>query len=145
MKIKFMSEEIKQAYLEHAHLYSGSNTYGFIKTSGSAAMDLLNCGSKIDLDNNEHIIFTGVQLELNPFSCGIVLPRSGHSINLKNTIGLIDSDYRGEIILKVLDNIIPKGRIAQLLILPCIAPIFQIVDELTPTERGNKGFGSTGV
>lgn len=87
---------------------------------------------------------TGVHIALNPFSCGL---------NVKHNItaeGVIDCGYRGSIVVKLLnhgdtDYRVNKGdRIAQLLVVPVLAPPLVVVDELDETERGFGGFGSTG-
>jgi len=84
----------------------------------------------------------------------MVLPRSGmgtKGLILANTIGLIDSDYQGEIILSVWNRssdpirINSMDRIAQLIIVPVIQPVFNFVESFEQTERGSNGFGSTGV
>lgn len=92
-------------------------------------------------------IATGIPVE----HVGLVLPRSGASSEGKVAlIGAIDSDYRGEIKMSI-TNIIsdsvtiePKERLAQLVILPCFLADFVQVDELSETDRGQNGFGSTG-
>ena len=90
-------------------------------------------------------IGTGISIHLdNPGYAAIILPRS-------NTIGLIDSDYQGEIILSVWNRspdpirINQMDRIAQLIIVPVIQPVFNFVESFEETERGDGGFGSTGV
>lgn len=94
---------------------------------------------------------TGVHFALNPFSCGLIKSRS--SLNVKHNItaeGVIDSGYRGSIVVKLLnhgdsDYRVNKGdRIAQLLVVPVLDPPLMVVDELDETERGCGGFGSTG-
>jgi dUTP pyrophosphatase len=86
---------------------------------------------------------------------GLVFPRSGlaskHGIGLANGVGVIDSDYTGEIICPVLNQgqvefiINPGDRIAQLVFLPIARAILEQVDQLTTTVRGEGGFGSTGT
>ena len=100
-------------------------------------------------------IGTGISIHLdNPGYAAIILPRSGlghKGLILGNTIGLIDSDYQGEIILSVWNRspdpirINQMDRIAQLIIVPVIQPAFNFVDSFEETERGDGGFGSTGV
>ncbi len=94
---------------------------------------------------------TGVALEIPEGFVGDVRPRSGAAIEGKLTIsGTIDSNYRGEIHLNVLNvsgktlTIKPGERLAQLVILPYLATGFELVEELSKTDRGVKGFGSTG-
>lgn len=129
----------------------------FRATSGSAGMDLYACIDKpITLNGGEKaVIPTGIAIEL-PSSelCAFVFARSGlaikHGIGLLNSVGVIDSDYRGEICvglvnqLKEAYTVNPDERIAQLVIMPVslVQPVE--VDELSGTERGEGGFGSTG-
>lgn len=96
---------------------------------------------------------TGVKVEIPVGHVGLVFPRSGLStekgLNLANVIGVIDSDYRGEIIAAIKNNgdrtlrIKQYDRICQLVILPINLDKLEIVNELTDTERGEGGFGST--
>ena len=126
-------------------------------TEGSAAVDL---SAMIDepytlQPGERHLFPTGVAIE--PETSGvvaIVAARSGlgikHGINLANGIGVIDSDYRGEICVGLLNTsnesyTIDKGeRIAQLFFLPVCAVNFEVSETLGDTERGAGGFGSTG-
>lgn len=122
-------------------------------TEGSAGIDLKYCGHSSGLDKltnrNYWILHTGVCIWLaNKGRVAQVVPRSSMSLKLLNTIGIIDSDYQGEILLRTYErNFDPGTRIAQLIVLRCIEPAsFEIVDEFSEkTERGNKGLGSTGV
>ncbi len=126
-------------------------------TVGSAAMDLRAC---IDADvtiaaGQRAIIPTGIAIALPSADfVALICARSGlaskFGITMANGVGVIDSDYRGE--LKVAlhnssdtDYTIHDGdRIAQLMVLPVVQPTLQMVDELDETERGEGGFGSTG-
>jgi dUTP pyrophosphatase len=84
----------------------------------------------------------------------LILPRSGlghkHGIVLGNLVGLIDSDYQGELMISCWNrgnsefSISPGDRIAQLIIVPVIQTSFKIVENFTETDRGNDGFGSSG-
>lgn len=94
---------------------------------------------------------TGVAVEIPEGFVGDVRPRSGAAVEGKLTIsGTIDSNYRGEIHLNVLNVtdktvvIYPQERLAQLVILPCLIASFGRVDELSESDRGSDGFGSTG-
>lgn len=97
---------------------------------------------------------TGIAIEIEKGCVGLIYPRSGlstkHGISLANCVGVIDSDYRGEILVAVInhsdsDFTINSGeRIAQLVISPIILPEIEITNELTDTKRGAGGFGSTG-
>jgi dUTP pyrophosphatase len=99
---------------------------------------------------------TGIAVEIPEGHAGLVLPRSGlarrHGISLVNAPGLIDSGYRGEVKVLLLNNdpaevfrIKPGDRIAQLLITPYVAADAVEAGELAASERGDGGFGSTGV
>ena len=98
---------------------------------------------------------TGLAIYLeDPNYAAMILPRSGlghkHGIVLGNLIGLIDSDYQGELMISCWNRsdtafeIQPLDRIAQLVIVPVLQADFVWVDEFTASDRGDKGFGSTG-
>jgi len=86
---------------------------------------------------------------------GMIVPRSGlgskYRIGLANTVGVIDSDYRGELIVNLVNNgeepleIKQYDRFCQLIIVPVRIDTFRVVDNLQGTDRGDKGFGSSGV
>lgn len=127
-------------------------------TQGSAGMDLKACIEEpITIAPGQIIkIPTGIAIQIpNRYIGGFVFPRSGLSskngISLINCVGVIDSDYIGEIICPLVNHskndftINPGDRIAQLVFMPvCNAALVQ-VDELEETDRGSGGFGSTGV
>ena len=91
----------------------------------------------------------------DPSLAAMVIPRSGlgskHGIVLGNLVGLIDSDYQGELMVPAWNRsdkdfeINPGDRIAQMIIVPVIQADFEIVDEFKETQRGEKGFGSSGI
>jgi dUTP pyrophosphatase len=125
-------------------------------TSGSAGMDLYAVlDEPITLKQGETaLIPTGIAITLESASeAAFIFPRSGlsikHGIGLLNSVGVIDSDYRGEIKVGVINQIdkeytIEHGeRIAQMVIMPVSLPEIIEVDELDETERGAGGFGST--
>ena len=127
-------------------------------TQGSAAIDLyamIDC--TIALHPKSTIILpTGFAVHIkDPNYAGLILPRSGlgtkHGIILANSVGLIDSDYQGEIKVALYNRSgytfpIEFGmRIAQLMLIPVQQIGFKQVLEFSPTERGDRGFGSTGV
>ena len=129
----------------------------FRATEGSAGMDLYACiDEPVTLALGEKaVIPTGIAIALpSPELGAFIFARSGlaikHGIGLLNSVGVIDSDYRGEVCVGVINQlsepytINPGERIAQLVILPVslIEPVE--VDELDETERGAGGFGSTG-
>lgn len=126
-------------------------------TNGSAGMDLYACiDSAVTLAPGQlKIIPTGIAVELPDNGCAAFLyARSGlgvkHGICLSNGVGVIDSDYRGEIcagLCNVSDKpytIEPDERVAQMVIAPVLTPVIVEADELGDTERGAGGFGSTG-
>jgi dUTP pyrophosphatase len=126
-------------------------------TSGSAGLDLRAC---IDHTQTLHpgettMIPTGMAIHLNdPGYAAMILPRSGlghkHGIVLGNLVGLIDSDYQGQLLVSCWNRskesfiLNPLERIAQLVIVPVIQASFNVVEEFTASERGEGGFGSTG-
>ena len=129
----------------------------FRATPGSAGMDLYACiDEPVTLGAGEKaVIPTGIAIALpGPELGAFIFARSGlaikHGIGLLNSVGVIDSDYRGEICVGVINQlqeaytITPDERIAQMVIMPVslISPVE--VDELDETERGAGGFGSTG-
>ncbi|MEE1318837.1 MAG: dUTP diphosphatase [Ruminococcus sp.] len=126
-------------------------------TNGSAGMDLYACVEEsITLAPGQlAIVPTGIAIELPDSSCAAFLyARSGlgvkHGICLSNGVGVIDSDYRGEIcagLCNVSDKpyvIEPDERVCQMVIAPVLTPEIIEVGDLNDTERGEGGFGSTG-
>lgn len=102
------------------------------------------------------VVRTGIAIELPPGHAGLVLPRSGlargHGITLTNTPGLIDTGYRGEIEVLLLNTdreqsftVTPGDRIAQLLIVPFVPLPVVEAEALTVSERSEQGFGSSGA
>lgn len=126
-------------------------------TQGSAGLDLRACiDAPISLTPGQTILIpTGIAIHLRePNYAAMILPRSGlghkHGIVLGNLVGLIDSDYQGELMVSTWNRgqdeftIQPFERIAQLVIVPVIQAQFNLVDTFSETERGTGGFGSTG-
>ena len=126
-------------------------------TSGSAGLDLRACLDEPMLlkPATAELISTGIAMHIcNPHFAGVILPRSGlghkNGIVLGNLVGLIDSDYQGQIMISCWNRskkeflISPGDRIAQLVIMPVFQAAFDIVEEFTATERGEGGFGHTG-
>lgn len=126
-------------------------------TSGSAGMDLRACiDTPLTMAAGETVLVpTGIAIDMrDPNMAAIILPRSGlghkHGIVLGNLVGLIDSDYQGEIKISCWnrsadDYTIAVGeRIAQLVFMPTLKVSFNIVSDFKPTERGEGGFGHTG-
>ena len=126
------------------------------KTEGAAGMDLCAAISEpITLQPLERtLIPTGLKIELEHGYEAQIRPRSGmsikHGITLINCIGTIDEDYRGEVCVPVVNisneayTIQPEERIAQMVIAKYEQAKIEVVTELTDTERGTGGFGSTG-
>jgi len=126
-------------------------------TRGAAGLDLRAC---LEVPLHLHagdtaLVPSGLAIHLaDPGLAAIVLPRSGlghkHGIVLGNLVGLIDSDYQGQIFVSVWNRgreaftIQPMERIAQLVIVPVLQVGFNVVDEFPASDRGAGGFGSTG-
>jgi dUTP pyrophosphatase len=126
-------------------------------TSGSAGLDLRAClEAPIALaPGHTTLVPTGIALHLaDPGLAAMILPRSGlghkHGIVLGNLVGLIDSDYQGQIFVSVWNRghdsftIQPMERIAQLVVVPVLQVAFNVVDSFDQSARGVSGFGSTG-
>lgn len=102
-------------------------------------------------DGHHHVFYTGVHIEFEKGTFGMLVPRSSLGVNyglrLANTTGIIDEDYRGEIIIKAdMDvPVVPEQDkpIAQLVIMPYLRYSLKPVNEINETERGEGGFGST--
>ena len=126
-------------------------------TDGSAGLDMRACiDEAITLKAGESaLIPTGLAIHLaDPKMAAVLLPRSGlghkNGIVLGNLVGLIDSDYQGEVKVSLWNRsdtdfvVEPFARIAQMVIIPVIQAAFEVVDEFDESERGVGGFGSTG-
>ncbi|PSJ45368.1 dUTP diphosphatase [Zobellella endophytica] len=126
-------------------------------TPGSAGLDLRAClDEALELaPGDTRLIPTGIAIHIqDPGLCATILPRSGlghkHGIVLGNLIGLIDSDYQGQLMVSCWNRgrdhftVQPGERIAQLVILPVVQAQFTLVDEFDASERGEGGFGSSG-
>lgn len=126
-------------------------------TAGSAGMDLRACIEEpaVILPGQRLLVPTGIAVQLpGPFVGAFVFARSGlaakHGIQLANGVGVVDSDYTGEVKCPLLNagaepfEIRPGDRIAQMVFLPVFLADLILVDELEPTERGEGGFGHTG-
>lgn len=126
-------------------------------SAGSAGLDLRACIEK-DLVINPgetELIPSGISIYIkNPGYAALILPRSGlghkHGIVLGNLVGLIDSDYQGELLISCWNRgdkefiINPLERIAQLVLVPVYQASFNLVNDFESSERGEGGFGSTG-
>ncbi|MBN3855935.1 MULTISPECIES: dUTP diphosphatase [unclassified Paraburkholderia] len=126
-------------------------------TPGSAGLDLRAClDAPVTLEPGEtKLIPTGLAIHLaDPGYAALILPRSGlghkHGIVLGNLVGLIDSDYQGELMISTWNRghttftLNPLERLAQLVIVPVVQAQFNVVDDFEASQRGEGGFGSTG-
>jgi dUTP pyrophosphatase len=126
-------------------------------TPGSAGLDLRAClASPLTLEPGQtELVPTGIAIHLADAGlAAMILPRSGlghkHGIVLGNLVGLIDSDYQGQIFVSTWNRgrttftIEPMERIAQLVVVPVVQVAFDVVDEFHASSRGAGGFGSTG-
>jgi dUTP pyrophosphatase len=126
-------------------------------TEGSAGLDLRAClAEAIQLEPGQTtLIPTGIAIFIeNPQLAAMILPRSGlghkHGIVLGNLVGLIDSDYQGELMVSCWNRgsssfeIQPGERIAQLVLVPVVQAEFEVVTKFAATDRGTGGFGSSG-
>jgi len=142
--IKILDERIRESMPDYA-------------TPGSAGLDLRACtDAPQTIKPGETILIpTGMAMHIdNTYYAALILPRSGlghkHGIVLGNLVGLIDSDYQGQLFISCWNRgtepfeLNPMERIAQLVIVPVVQADFHIVDEFNETDRGEGGFGSTG-
>jgi dUTP pyrophosphatase len=127
-------------------------------TPGSAGLDLRAClDEALVLNPGEtRLIPTGLAIHLaDPGYAAVILPRSGlghkHGVVLGNLVGLIDSDYQGQLMVSAWNRgneaftIQPFERIAQMVIVPVVQAQFRAVEEFDASQRGEGGFGSTGA
>lgn len=144
---RFMDDELAERY--------GPPEYG---TPGSAAVDLRGCTKRpVVINPGWHACFrTGISIHIkDPGYAAIIIPRSGmgfaHGIGLRNQVGLIDSDYQGEIHVSLINRgddpytVQPYDRIAQMLIIPVYQVLWNEARDFERSDRGTAGFGSTGV
>ena len=126
-------------------------------TAGAAGLDLRAClDAPLELKpGDSRLVPSGIAIHIgDPGFAAIVLPRSGlgakHGIVLGNLVGLIDSDYQGQLFVSVWNRgqapftVQPMERIAQLVVVPVQQVEFNVVDEFEASGRGAGGFGSTG-
>jgi dUTP pyrophosphatase len=126
-------------------------------TPGSAGLDLRAClDAPLTLEANQwKLVPTGIAIYLkDPGYAALILPRSGlghkHGIVLGNLVGLIDSDYQGQLMVSAWNRsavsftIDPMERIAQLVIVPVVQASFRVVEDFPLSARGEGGYGSTG-
>lgn len=126
-------------------------------TPGSAGLDLRACieGPLLLVPGQTTLVPSGMAIHLADAGlAAMILPRSGlghkHGIVLGNLVGLIDSDYQGEIMVSLWNRghesftLNPLDRIAQLVVVPVVQVAFNVVEEFEASQRGDGGFGSTG-
>ena len=126
-------------------------------TGGSAGMDLRACiDAPLALSPGESALLpTGIAVYIgDPGFAAVLLPRSGlghkHGIVLGNLVGLIDSDYQGQLMVSCWNRsqhaftVQPGERIAQMVVVPVVQAALEVVDEFAQTDRGDGGFGHTG-
>lgn len=127
-------------------------------TAGSAGLDLRACiDEPLTIEPGQtHLIPTGIAIHIaDPDYAAMILPRSGlghkHGIVLGNLVGLIDSDYQGQLMVSIWNRGIetftlnPLDRMAQLVIVPVQQVEFNVVDSFEASDRASGGFGSTGA
>lgn len=144
LEVKILNEKIRDQLPHYA-------------TAGSAGLDLRACiDAAITVNPGEtHLVPTGMAIHLgDPGYAALILPRSGlghkHGIVLGNLVGLIDSDYQGELMVSCWNRgqssfvLQPMERLAQLVVVPVIQVEMQVVEEFEQSRRGEGGFGSTG-
>ena len=126
-------------------------------TPGSAGLDLRAClDAPLTLAPNAwELVPTGLAINIkDPGHAALILPRSGlghkHGIVLGNLVGLIDSDYQGQLMVSCWNRsstaytLQPLERLAQLVVVPVVQAQFQVVQEFAASQRGERGYGSTG-
>lgn len=144
LEVKILNEKIRSQLPHYA-------------TPGSAGLDMRACiDEAITLNPGDtKLIPTGMAIHLgDPGYAALILPRSGlghkHGIVLGNLVGLIDSDYQGELMVSCWNRgqtpfvLEPMERLAQLVVVPVIQVEMQVVDDFEESHRGEGGFGSTG-
>jgi dUTP pyrophosphatase len=123
---------------------------------GDAGLDLVSCERTVIGPGERAVVGTGIAVAIPDGHAGLVVPRSGlaarHGIGIVNAPGLVDSGYRGEVRVVLVNHdlaesftVEPGMRIAQLVLVPFSAAEPVDVDELPETERGTAGFGSSGA
>jgi dUTP pyrophosphatase len=144
LEVKILDQRLRESLPQYA-------------TEGAAGLDLRAClDAPLLLQPGEaQLIPSGIAIHLaDPGFAALVLPRSGlghrHGIVLGNLVGLIDSDYQGQVMVSCWNRgaeaftVQPLERIAQLVVVPVVQARLAVVDEFAASERGAGGFGSTG-
>ena len=144
LQVRVLDERVRDALPHYA-------------TPGAAGLDLRAClDAPLTLaPGDSQLVPSGIAIHLeDPGLAAVVLPRSGlgakHGIVLGNLVGLIDSDYQGQIFVSVWNRgraeftVEPMERIAQLVVVPVVQVALEVVDDFAASGRGANGFGSTG-
>ncbi len=144
LQVKIMDERMRSQLPQYA-------------TSGSAGLDLRAClDEAVEIASGQTILVpTGIAIYIgDPRFCAMILPRSGlghkHGIVLGNLVGLIDSDYQGQLMVSTWNRsnstfrLEPMERLAQLVIVPVMQVELSVVNDFESSQRGDGGFGSTG-
>jgi dUTP pyrophosphatase len=144
LEVKILNEKIRQHLPHYA-------------TGGAAGLDLRACtDGPLTLNPGDTLLIpTGMAIHLgDPGYAALILPRSGlghkHGIVLGNLVGLIDSDYQGELMISCWNRggevfvVQPLERLAQLVVVPVLQVDLTVVNDFDPSQRGEGGFGSTG-
>jgi len=144
LQVRVLDERLRDALPQYA-------------THGAAGLDLRACiEAPLTLaPGDSQLVPSGIAIHLDDSAlAAMVLPRSGlgakHGIVLGNLVGLIDSDYQGQILVSLWNRgrgaftIAPLERIAQLVVVPVVQVALEVVDAFTTSDRGANGFGSTG-
>ena len=126
-------------------------------TEGSAGIDLRACLDQtlVVQPGDTHLVSTGIAIHMrDPELAAVLLPRSGlghrHGIVLGNLVGLIDSDYQGEVLVSCWNRardsftIEPGDRLAQMVFVPVVRATFEVVESFQTSDRGEGGFGHSG-
>ena len=124
-------------------------------SASAAGADLYSAEDEIVIRAGEtKLVHTGLSMEIPEGYVGLIYARSGiaskRGLAPSNKVGVIDSDYRGEVKVALINNsktdytVMPGERIAQMMFVPIIRPQFSVTDTLSETERGDGGFGHTG-
>lgn len=145
---------VNQVLVKKLHPAAKLPVYGSVEAAGA---DLHACleQSVVIMPGEIAMIPTGIALEVPKGCAGLIYARSGMAVKRglapANKVGVIDSDYRGEIKVALLNHgtkpqtVEPGERIAQFVITPVLTPTYAFAEDLSDTERGAGGFGSTGV
>jgi dUTP pyrophosphatase len=148
IEVKILDQRLRDPSGQYAPHYA---------TPGSAGLDLRACiDGPVNIQPGEaQLVPTGLAIHLaDPGLAAMILPRSGlghkHGIVLGNLVGLIDSDYQGQIFISTWNRgkepftLNPLDRLAQLIVVPVVQVAFNVVDDFEQSHRGEGGFGSTG-